>query len=91
MDTVNQEIHISYEVEEDLIDCFFDKTMEIAALKRKKLALIEVIYPEVWEDYKIETIRQFNKELTLISVPEERVEALKAFYKALDMKCVVSY
>lgn len=90
MNSVNREISIRYEVEEDLINCFLDKTMEIAALRGKKLALIEVIYPEVFEDYGIKCIRPYNKDLYLISVPSGRVEDLKAFYKALSMKCLVS-
>ena len=90
MDTVNREISISYEVEEDLIECFIDKSLEIAALRGKKLALVEVTYPEVFQDYKVKVIRPYNKDLTLISIPVEKVEKLKDFYKVLNMKCLVS-
>ncbi len=91
MDCINKEVSIYYEDEEDLIDCFIDKSVEIAALKSKKLALVEVIYPEVFESYKITLIRPFNTEMSLITVPNEHVNDLKDFYKALDKKCVVSY
>lgn len=90
MDTINRKISISYEVEEDLIGCFIDKVLEIAALRGKKLALVEVTYPEVFEDYKIKILRPYNKDLTLISIPVEKVEKLKDFYKVLNMKCLVS-
>lgn len=91
MDTINREISISYEVEEDLIECFIDKSLEIAALRRKKLALVEVTYPEVFQYYKVKVIRPYNKDLTLISIPVEKVEKLKDFYKVLNMKCIVSH
>lgn len=90
MDTVNRKISINYEVEEDLIECFIDKSLEIASLRCKKLALVEVIYPEVFQDYKIKILRPYNKELTLISIPVEKVEKMKDFYKVLNMKCLVS-
>ncbi len=90
MDSINKEVHISYKEMEDLVTCHIDKALEISALFGRKLALIEVIYPEVFHDYKIKYIRPYNAELVLVSIPNERVEDTKAFYKALDMKCVVA-
>lgn len=85
------EVMIEFKDEEDLIECYTEKSLEIAATYGKKLALVEVTYPEVFESYKVNIIRPFNAELTLVTVPNERVNDLKEFYKALNMKCVVSF
>lgn len=91
VNSITREVSIDYEDEEDLIECYTGKSLEIAAMRGKKIALVEVVYPEVFESYKVTIVRPFNEKMTLVTVPNERVENLKDFYKALNMKCVVSF
>lgn len=91
INSIEKHVSIDYIEEEDLIECYSDKLLEISELYGKKIGLVEAIYPEVFEAYGVKYIRPFNQRLSLVTIPSGKVKELADFYKALDMKYVVSY
>ncbi len=91
MDTISKRVSIDYHDEEDLIEVFTDKAMEIACIKNRKICLVSCVYPEVFEKYNIKDLRRYSPEFRLVTIPNEHIKEVKDFYKALDIPFYSSY